>query len=453
MAGTYNPWLVILSVVVAVVASFVALEAAGRVTAARRLRWLWLGGAAVCLGSGIWSMHFVGMLAFRLPIPVAYDLPTTVASLMLPIAVEGVALHAACRASLGTRHMLLAGLAAGFGIVGMHYTGMAAMKMQPPILYAPVWVGASVVIAVAASTLGIWTALRLRMETLLWAIGKKAGSALVTGGGIAGMHYAGMAAATFAPGAVCTAGPQAVYPEGLAGTIAAFSLAFQALALCVSAAHAYAADRISRRSRGRLMEAQESERRRMSRELHDRVGQNLTALDINLDILRERVRGDDAIRARIDDSIGLVATTADAIDNVMSELRPAMLDDHGLAAALQWYAGEFSARTGIEVEVSGDAPGPRPAPGAEIALFRIAQEALTNVARHSRATRAQIVVERAGDRCTLVVSDNGIGFDRDGAGETRGLAIMTERAQAMGGEVGLRSRRGEGTRVTASLPC
>jgi signal transduction histidine kinase len=266
------------------------------------------------------------------------------------------------------------------------------------------------------------------------------------------MHYAGMAAATFVPGSVCTAGPPAVYPEGLAGTIAGFALAFQALTLCVSATHAYSADRVSRHSRRQLIEAQEFERRRMSRELHDRVGQNLTALDINLDILKESVPRDDAIRARIDDSIALVATTADAIDNVMSDLRPPMLDDHGLAAALQWYAEQFSARTGTGVEVKA-APGPRPAPEVEIAMFRIAQEALTNVARHARATRAQIVFERAADRCILTISDNGIGFDRDGAGEGRGLAIMAERAQAMGGEVDLHSEPGRGTRVTASLPC
>ena len=98
-----------------------------------------------------------------------------------------------------------------------------------------------------------------------------------------------------------------------------------------------------------LVEVQESERKELSRELHDRVGQNLTALDINLDILKTQLSGDDRaeLRSRLEDSISLVGSTADAIENVMSELRPPMLDTHGLLPALHWYAKEFSQRTAL----------------------------------------------------------------------------------------------------------
>ena len=209
----------------------------------------------------------------------------------------------------------------------------------------------------------------------------------------------------------------------------------------------------------RLVELQESERRQLSRELHDRVGQNLTALKINLDILQAAFasHGSDEVRARVDDSAALLESTMDAIENVMSELRPPMLDDHGLAAALDWHARNFSRRTGIAVAVRGSEPTVRPALQVEIALFRIAQEALNNVAKHARAHRVEIALYHANGECVMSVQDDGIGFDgvQDASDRPKpglGIVTMRERAQAVGGRFIVQALPGRGTQLTVRVP-
>ena len=214
------------------------------------------------------------------------------------------------------------------------------------------------------------------------------------------------------------------------------------------------ADQLTALSR-RLVEVQETERRQLSRELHDRVGQNLTALSINLDILRTSLSPDDCAEqcARLSDSSALLESTVDSIEDVMAELRPPMLDDYGLLPALHWYAKDFSKRTGIEVEVSGSEGVERPAPELEIALFRIAQEALTNVAKHARAKCVQIDLEYVNGECALRVSDDGVGID--GAARERhglGMVNMRERTQAVGGRFIVASVPGRGTQVSVEIP-
>jgi NO-binding membrane sensor protein with MHYT domain len=169
MVGIYNGWLVVLSVVVAIIASYVALDLASRcsVSQGHKAAWYWQTGGAISQGSGIWSMHFVGMLAFRLPIPMSYDVWITLLSLILPILASGYGLHTVSRGALNVRGLVIGGVLIGIGIVSMHYTGMAAMKMQPPIRYEPLLVGLSILIAVAASVVGLWSAFKLRLETIL----------------------------------------------------------------------------------------------------------------------------------------------------------------------------------------------------------------------------------------------------------------------------------------------
>jgi PAS domain S-box-containing protein len=209
----------------------------------------------------------------------------------------------------------------------------------------------------------------------------------------------------------------------------------------------------------RLVDLQESERRQLSRELHDRVGQNLTALKIDLDILHTALasHGNDEVRARVDDSSALLEATMDTIENVMSELRPPMLDDHGLAAALDWHARKFSMRTRIAVAVRGKEPAVRPAPQVEIALFRIAQEALNNVAKHARAHRVEIRLDHANGECVMSVQDDGIGFvgvpDASDKPKTGlGMVTMRERAQAVGGRFDVGALSGSGTLLTVRVP-
>jgi PAS domain S-box-containing protein len=208
----------------------------------------------------------------------------------------------------------------------------------------------------------------------------------------------------------------------------------------------------------RLVELQESERKELARELHDRVGQSLTALKINIDILQPALasQGNAEVLARVADSAALLESTMDTIENVMSELRPPMLDDHGLAAALDWHARNFSARTGIAVAVRGSEPALRPALQVEIALFRIAQEALNNVAKHARAHRVEIELDHVNGECAMSVQDDGIGFDgvEDTSDKPKpglGMVTMRERAQAIGGRFKVRALPGRGTQLTVRV--
>ncbi len=209
-----------------------------------------------------------------------------------------------------------------------------------------------------------------------------------------------------------------------------------------------------------LVDIQEAERRRFSAELHDVVGQNLTALSINLDIIRTQYAGDtnQPLQMRLDDSAALLRSTTAAIENVMSELRPPMLDDYGLMPALEWYARQFSDRTGVHVEVHGDEQMDRLTAVAEIALFRVAQEALNNVAKHARATRVDIRLERGNSQYVMSVADDGLGFNtmplstpwrRPGLG----MITMRERIQAIGGTLEVEGTQGHGTKIVLRVPC
>jgi PAS domain S-box-containing protein len=208
----------------------------------------------------------------------------------------------------------------------------------------------------------------------------------------------------------------------------------------------------------RLVELQEFERKELARELHDRIGQSLTALNINLNIMRTALplQASDELRARLADSETLIESTTAAIGNVVSELRPPMLDDHGLASALDWYAKQFSARTGISVAVRGLESAERPASDTEIVLFRIVQEALNNVLKHARASRVEITLGRSGSDYVMSVQDDGVGYDAAGerAAPHTGLGMVTmrERAQAVGGRFEVRAASGDGTRVTVRVP-
>ena len=208
----------------------------------------------------------------------------------------------------------------------------------------------------------------------------------------------------------------------------------------------------------RLVELQESERKELARELHDRVGQSLTALKINIDILQPALasQGNAEVLARVADSAALLESTMDTIENVMSELRPPMLDDHGLAAALDWYARNFSKRTGIGVAVRAGEPALRPAPQVEISLFRVAQEALNNVAKHARAHHVEIALDHASGEYVMSVQDDGIGFDgvEDASDKPKpglGMVTMRERAQAVGGRFEVRALPSGGTQLTVRV--
>ena len=149
------------------------------------------------MGMGIWSMHFIGMLAFRLPVPMSYDVSITLLSLLIAVVVSAFALYTVSRERLGLGRLLRGGLIMGAGIASMHYTGMAAMRMGATVRYHPELLALSIGIAVVASWAALWMAFRLRGNSLPSDVRRKAGSALLMGAAICGMHYTGMAAAIF----------------------------------------------------------------------------------------------------------------------------------------------------------------------------------------------------------------------------------------------------------------
>ena len=222
MNGTYNPTLVVLSIVIAVIASFIALDLASRVSATRgsKAAPYWLAGGAMSMGIGIWSMHFIGMLGFSLPVPLSYDLPFTLGSLLVAVLASTLALVIVSRDTMSVPRLLLAGTVLGMGIAAMHFLGMEAMQMRPRIEYDGLRFAVSVVIAIAASTVALWIAFRLRRETIVSAFWGKFLSALVMGAAIVGMHYTGMSAAHFAAGSICsvsTLGLDGNWIAGIAG--------------------------------------------------------------------------------------------------------------------------------------------------------------------------------------------------------------------------------------------
>jgi PAS domain S-box-containing protein len=203
----------------------------------------------------------------------------------------------------------------------------------------------------------------------------------------------------------------------------------------------------------KLVEVQETERRLIASELHDRVGQNLTGLGINLSIVAGGLQAEDKpeLAARLEDSNALLRNTVDAIRNLMAELRPHTLDEYGLPAALRALAAGFSKRTGIQVSFDGD-PARMGLPKAvDLAMFRIVQEALNNVAKHSNADRVEIAVSRWNGHALLSVRDNGIGFDARKVESSEksgwGLRIMRERAEAVGARFSLKAEPNAGVNV------
>jgi PAS domain S-box-containing protein len=192
----FSPALVALSVAIAMVAAYTALDLGARARRDRASggagpRWAWIAGAALAMGGGIWSMHFVGMIAFEDGGPIAYDPALTALSLAIAIGVTGAGFAWAGRAGAGRGAVLVAGPLMGLGIALMHYTGMAAMRMASPVVYDPLLVALSLVIAVVAATVALWLAFRQN------SVAEKLAAAAVMGLAVAGMHYTGMAAATF----------------------------------------------------------------------------------------------------------------------------------------------------------------------------------------------------------------------------------------------------------------
>jgi PAS domain S-box-containing protein len=208
----------------------------------------------------------------------------------------------------------------------------------------------------------------------------------------------------------------------------------------------------------RLVEVQEQERRALARELHDRVGQSLIALNLNLTIINNQLADKltDPVSSRLADSIKLATEIIAIVRDVMSDLRPLVLDEYGLVAALRAFVEKFEARYELPIEFnSSEQPLPRVGSALEMTIMRIAQEALLNIVRHAQADLASLSLQWENHTMLLTVQDNGIGFQSSqetNYPDGHGLMIMRERAEAVGGTLRVSSTAGMGTRIEASLP-
>ncbi len=236
MQAAYSQWIVALSYVIAVVASYVALDMASRVSASRgtKVARYWMIGGAVAMGAGIWSMHFVGMLAMSLPIEIPYNIPVTFLSLVFAIAASGVALLTISRGEIRPRRLLTAGVVMGGGVALMHYTGMFALEISPRPTYEPVLFAVSILIAIAASIAAMWICFQLKSDTIATAFWKKSASALVMGIAIWGMHFTAMAAAEFDANTVCGAATETIDNKWLATTVGLCTFFFLAATMLIS---------------------------------------------------------------------------------------------------------------------------------------------------------------------------------------------------------------------------
>lgn len=211
---------------------------------------------------------------------------------------------------------------------------------------------------------------------------------------------------------------------------------------------------------GRVAKVQEEQRTRIARELHDELGVGLTCLKIDLSRLQAIVTegGGAKVRKKVGDKIRSMSeqidTTIASVQRLVTELRPAILDDLGLVAAIEWQCQDFQKRTGIPCTCATSADDINTNPERATALFRICQEALTNTARHAQATAVTIKLESRSDCLELVVADNGVGISDAEVSDRRSLGLlgMKERAALLGGEITIQSHPGRGTTVTACLP-
>jgi diguanylate cyclase (GGDEF)-like protein len=226
LIGNYSPALVLISLCVAILASYTALDLTGRIATTKgRAVHLWTAGGALAMGVGVWSMHFIGMLAFSLPIDLGYDFGITALSLLIAIGSCGFALWLVSQPELPAWQLGFGALIMGAGISAMHYTGMAAMRMTPGIDYDPSLFG--------ASAAALWIAFRLRQNTPYVRFAR-GGAAVIMGIAIVGMHYTGMAAARFADGSFCGAALNGLSGKGLDNLVLVTTLAVLSIALLTS---------------------------------------------------------------------------------------------------------------------------------------------------------------------------------------------------------------------------
>jgi PAS domain S-box-containing protein len=296
LSGSYDYGEVARSVLIAIAASYAALDLAGRVTAARgRVRLAWLSGGATAMGIGIWEMHFKGMMAFRLPVPVEYHWPTVLAALLVAIFASAVALYVTSRQKMSAVEALAGSVVMGAGIAGLHFLLMAAMRMPAITRFSALPVTCSILLAILFSRIALLMAFGLREETR-WSVRSRLGSAVVMGAAISAMHYTGMVAASFFPGPLPDLSHAlSVSPIGNSGVVTVTLIVLVAAVITSS---------VDRRARAEIQ--------RLNQDLERRVAERALQLETVNQSLREEIAERERADAELRESEARFRLVADS---------------------------------------------------------------------------------------------------------------------------------------------
>ena len=421
MAQHYHHWLVLVSILVAILASYTALTLALRIRVAnRQVAPVWLVGGGVAMGIGIWSMHFVGMLALTLPIEIAYDVGVTLLSMLIAIVVSTFALHIASRKQVGRTALVGASVAMGTGICGMHYVGMAAIEISPPIRYDALWVAISFAIAIAASFAALGVAFSSPSQAG-WRRYHRAFGAVGMGLAIAGMHYAGMAAAQFPQ--VATSGETLVNKGWLAGAVTAITLFVLVAALLLSLIEARSAARAAK-MQASLTEVAETSRAKdeflamLAHELRNPLAsisnavhllQHAGAGDTHRQFAQDMIARQSVHLARIVDDlldVGRAITGKMVLHRQPIDLHATVSIALRTLGAAGTTADRQVTLDGATVWVNAD----------RTRIEQVVTNLVSNAVQHTTAGgRIAVRVATLADAAELTVSDDGVGMDADTA--------------------------------------
>ncbi len=460
MGISYNPYLVALSVAVATFASYTALDLAGRFRAqAGKAGAPWLVGAACAMGGGIWSMHFIGMLALSMPVTVRYDVGLTLLSLATPIVMTGFGFFLVARHPKGLANLLAAGLITGFSISSMHYVGMAAMRMDGELHHEPLFVLASIMIAVGAATAALWLSI---VRIGRW---RRMAAAPIMGLAVSGMHYVAMAGAHVVP----IDSPSDMDGILLDPAVMAFNLATVNLLVMLLALAAASYDRRLARVNAAHARSLEDSNEALEAKVRERTRELEKALDSRNIILRElqhRVRNNLQVvksllrlQARQFEDPRIVQAFAEAQNRVQSIalVHTLLFDQDGLPSIVHFdtylkslcaeLARTYDAeRRQIAITVAANHMA-LPLETAVPAGLMI-NELVSNAFKHAfpvGSGQVRVVASLKGEHLTFTVADNGIGFagpSTMGKDGHMGMRVISSLAAQLDGTIEYRNRNG-----------